>query len=153
MSTTERAVTVNHDQELYVIHHAVGFSALGFDVCLGRVNRILLELDMRGVDAPDAISLARGDLRTYDTYMILSDMLQADVKESGEPAICGLSPQLVGLEGHRVQVLDKFGEERNFIVGKSTGWMPCHLEIRHGSSGGHACDMEYAEVEDLGPVR
>jgi hypothetical protein len=32
-----------------------------------------------------------------------------------------LSPQLVGLEGYRVEVVTTYGETRRFIVGKSTG--------------------------------
>jgi len=36
-------------------------------------------------------------------------------------------------------VVDRHGERRRFRVGKSTGWMPCHLEIaRCNSTGGPA---------------
>src|SRR5690606_5751737 len=48
-----------------------------------------------------------------------------------------LTPQLIGLEGKRVEVGDRHGERRRFIVGKSTGWLPCHLEIpRRNATGG-----------------
>ena len=50
-----------------------------------------------------------------------------------------LTPALVGLEGKRVEVVDKYGETRRFIVGKSTGWMPCHLEIKTVRSSGGGC--------------
>ena len=51
----------------------------------------------------------------------------------------GLCPQLVGLEGRRVRVTPKRPYGPNtFIVGRTTGWRPCHLAIRarnaHGSS-------------------
>ena len=50
-----------------------------------------------------------------------------------------LTPELTGLEGKRVEVVDRYGERRRFIVGKSTGWLPIHLEIaRRNSSGGPA---------------
>lgn len=53
--------------------------------------------------------------------------------------LSGLTPQLNGLEGWRVEVLDKDGHKRRFIVGRSTGWRPCHLEIaRRTSLGGGA---------------
>lgn len=155
MTTTERRVTINHDQELYVTEaDGGGHSCLGFDVCLRRIERILLEFTMRGLDTPESMATARGDLATYDTYMILMDMLRTEVERSGEKAICELSPQLVGLEGHRVEVVTAYGETRRFIVGESTGWMPCHLEIaRRDSSGGGAAEFEYESVTDLGRAR
>ncbi len=48
-----------------------------------------------------------------------------------------LSRQLIGLEGKRVEVVTPTGERSRFYVGKSTGWMPIHLEIKtRRSSGG-----------------
>lgn len=68
--------------------------------------------------------------------------------------LSSLTPQLVGLEGCRVEVTDKEGRRRRFIVGKSTGWRPCHLEIKtKRSSGGMCADAEYASVKSLGKVR
>jgi hypothetical protein len=58
-----------------------------------------------------------------------------------------LSPQLVGLEGKRVEVTDIFGRSRRFWVGKSTGWKPCHLEIKTTRSmGGIPADTIYRSV-------
>lgn len=66
----------------------------------------------------------------------------------------GLSPQLVGWEGWRVEVVTTYGETRRFIVGRSTGWIPCHLEIaRRDSSGGGGAEREYASVRPLYRVR
>lgn len=62
----------------------------------------------------------------------------------------GLTPQLVGLEGWRVEVMTTYGEKRRFIVGKSTGWRPCHLEVaRRSSHGGRGAEMEYKTVTKL----
>jgi hypothetical protein len=64
--------------------------------------------------------------------------------------LSGLSPQLVGLEGWRVEVVTTYGEKRRFIVGRSTGWRPCNLEIaRRDSSGGGAAEQQYASVRRL----
>lgn len=159
MSTIERSVTINYDQELYVIHLPEGgYSCLGFDVCLERVHQVSLELIMRGLLPSDydleGVKVHRGTMAAYDTLMNLQDVLRANVEETGEAAICGLSPQLVGLEGHRVEVVDPDGMTYRFIVGKSTGWMPRHLEIkRRDSTGGTAAMSEYQSVRDLGPVR
>ena len=62
----------------------------------------------------------------------------------------GLSPQLVGLEGYRVEVATAYGEKRRFIVGRSTGWCPCHIELRNRrSSGGVSADRSYLKVTAL----
>jgi hypothetical protein len=64
--------------------------------------------------------------------------------------LSGLSPQLTGLEGWRVEVLTMNGDIRRFIVGRSTGWRPCHIEVeRSNSSGGTAADREYIRVKKL----
>lgn len=56
---------------------------------------------------------------------------------SGKRSDAFLSRQLLGLEGKRVEVVDRWGTRKRFIVGKSTGWLPIHLEIlRRNSSGG-----------------
>ena len=66
----------------------------------------------------------------------------------------GLTPQLVGLEGKRVEVCDNYGERRRFWVGRSGGWRPCHIEVKtRRSFGGMAADSHYREVliVDHGP--
>lgn len=66
----------------------------------------------------------------------------------------GLTQQLVRLEGWRVEVKTTYGETRRFIVGKSTGWRPCHLEVANrNSTGGGVAEREYAEVRRLYKVR
>lgn len=67
----------------------------------------------------------------------------------------GLSPQLRGWEGWRVEVRDdEDSAPRRFIVGKSTGWRPCHLELKRAdSSGGFAAAKGYASVRPLKKVR
>lgn len=58
-----------------------------------------------------------------------------------------LTPQLVGLEGMRVEVVTTYGETRRFWVGKSTGWIPIHLEVHNTRShGGIAAEREYKSV-------
>jgi hypothetical protein len=159
--TIERHITVNVERELYVINHGDHISCYGFDNALDEIERVVIELVGRGAlpasyldNELPAVKASRGTLTTYDTLVNLREKLRAVCDEQGERAICGLSPQLVGLEGHRVEVRTVYGETRRFIVGKSTGWMPCHLEIRRrDSTGGGAAEREYASVRDLGKVR
>lgn len=59
-----------------------------------------------------------------------------------------LTPQLVGLEGKRVEVED-IGDwhKHRFWVGRSTGWRPCHIEVKtRRSSGGCAASKQYRSV-------
>lgn len=69
----------------------------------------------------------------------------------------GLTKQLLACEGWRVEVVDhelSGGMTRRFIVGRSTGWRPCHLEIsrRNARGGGCAC-KSYQSVRKLYKVR
>lgn len=66
-----------------------------------------------------------------------------------------LTPQLIGLEGWRVEVTtDGGGTKWRFIVGKSTGWRPCHLEIsRRGARGGFPARDRYESVTKLYKTR
>jgi len=61
-----------------------------------------------------------------------------------------LHPALVGLEGWRIECngVDEWGLanpngiSRRFIVGRSTGWRPCHLILRRSDTrGGHAVSL------------
>lgn len=61
--------------------------------------------------------------------------------------LSGLTPQLVGLEGKRVEVETTYNEVRRFWVGRSTGWKPCHLEVKlRTSSGGTSAERAYKSV-------
>jgi hypothetical protein len=62
----------------------------------------------------------------------------------------GLSPQLTGLEGWRIEVKTKDGETRRFLVSRSTGWIPCHIELKRiTSTGGYGANKEYETVRVL----
>lgn len=66
----------------------------------------------------------------------------------------GLSPQLRGLEGKRVEVVTDDGETRRFIVGRSSGWVPCHLEVkRRDSMGGGSAEKHYKSVRVIRDIR
>ena len=68
--------------------------------------------------------------------------------------LSGLTPQLIGLEGKRVEIVDRYGDSYRFWVGRSTGWRPCHLEVKtRRSMGGDPASKSYASVRvvDHGP--
>jgi hypothetical protein len=135
----DRAVTVNAEQELYVIPCGDGYSCLGFDVLLARHNAVAAWLRSEGLEADDLPPEVRGTLPAYRAYTALMHRAASFCQRNELRCPAELTPQLIGLEGRRVEVVDRYGERRRFIVGKSTGWQPCHLEIaRRDSSGGPA---------------
>jgi hypothetical protein len=68
--------------------------------------------------------------------------------------LSGLSSQLIGLEGWRVEVETKYGGVRRFIVGRSTGWVPCHIEVNNRRAhGGPAAELAYVSVRKLYKAR
>ena len=134
-----RPVTVNTKQELYVIPCGEGFTCLGFDVLSNRHRLVEAWLLAQGVIDADFPPEARGSLAAYNSYIKLLHQAEAYCHRANTQCPVELTPQLVGLEGQRVEVVDCDGERRRFQVGKSTGWMPCHLEIaRRTNSGGPA---------------
>jgi len=133
------AVTVNPEQELYVIPCGDGYSCLGFDVLLARHNAVAAWLRSEGVQADDPPPESRGTMPAYHAYRTLMDRAASYCQRNNLRCPAELAPQLAGLEGKRVEVVDCYGHRRRFIVGRSTGWLPCHLEIaRRDSSGGPA---------------
>lgn len=129
-----REVTINKERGLYVIPASDGgYSCLGFDVAHRR-NRLLQEWmsNYRHMSEP-------GTLEAYREYEATMADAAEYAKRTGQRCPIELTPQLEGLEGRRVQVTDREGTTRRFWVGKSTGWMPVHLEIaRKTSTGGTA---------------
>lgn len=73
--------------------------------------------------------------------------------------LSSLTPELIGREGYRVEVTDALSDEmgkpwRRFIVGMSTGWRPCHLEIsRRGAMGGSPARKAYRTLRLIEYVR
>ena len=123
-------VTVNLDQRLFVIPSGGGFTCLGFDVCHKWSAGLAAEL---GEPAP---AIPVESLDAYHEYIRLCEVARIKHVETGWKSRIKLEPQLSGLEGKRVEVITKWDEKQRFIVGKSTGWMPCHLEIKRRDSHG-----------------
>lgn len=142
MDTPSRYVTTNDSQELFVIPCGAGYTCLGYDVAYNRHQQLAAWLGR-----PEQGPFERGTLRAYTAYEALFSIAAARCAETGEQCPIELTPQLVGLEGRRVEVVDAYGQRRRFIVGKSTGWMPCHIE-RHNarSAGGPAAMGPYKSV-------
>lgn len=152
-------VTCNDEQRLYVVDHGDHIATLGYDVCADRTQRILIELvgrlvvDEKWLDEMPDVNV--GTRAAWDLYVMVVDMLKEACDKADEQAVYDLSPQLTGLEGYRVEVVDNEGDRpRRFIVGRSTGWAPCHLEMRAiNSLGGDVAKREYRHVRQIERVR
>ena len=149
---------INKEQRLYVHEHrngkgkVTGYTCTGFDVLHNRTARLIDWLTERGYDAP-RMPKRKGTKKAYLTYLAALDRAHAAAISSGTGMRCTaeLSPQLKGLEGKRVEVETTYGETRRFYVGRSTGWMPIHLEInRRDSTGGTAAEQQYKRVTVVG---
>lgn len=133
-------VTLNKQQKLYTIPTASGgFSCLGFDVLMDRAWGIDEELCKQIPGRKAKFNARKGTLKAYHQYKALLDEAREVNTRTGRRFTCELTPQLIGLEGNRVEVVDKYGDKRRFWVDKSTGWIPCHIErIKSNSTGGGA---------------
>ena len=121
--------TINTEQRLYVTKQSNGYSTLGFDVCINRRNSLATELQK-----PEFTTATVGTIEAYNEYMQLIKIAAIKAK-TGWRSNSELIPELIGLEGKRVEVEYSRGKER-FYVGKSTGFIPCHLAIKTKRSTG-----------------
>ena len=125
-------VTIDRVRELYVIPAGRGFTTLGFNVCLDRISKYAQSL---GLDA-DPCNTERGSMAAYQYYQSLSEAIKSRWETTGEVCTADLTPQLNGMEGKRVEVVDCNGITRRFWVGRSTGWVPCHIALSRISQHG-----------------
>lgn len=124
--------SINHDQRRYVLTEGTGYTCLGFDIAERKRQTVLAWI---GEEHADTIPL--GTPEHYDAYMHAMERGYAHHRTTGERCPAELEPQLMGLEGYRIEVTSADGQRERFIVGMSTGWMPCHLAMkRRDSSGG-----------------
>lgn len=68
---------------------------------------------------------------TWETWRDMPEHKRAKLRDLSD-----LTPELIGLEGRRVEVVDKWGEKRRFYVGRSSGWKPIHIEVKRIDSTG-----------------
>jgi len=134
--------SVNTEQGLYVMPCGDGYSCYGFEV---------LDLKARKLAAWCKVIPPLADKGTrghFEQCAAIIDAAERYSEKTRSRCYAELIPELMGLEGKRVEVVDCYGERRSFKVGKSTGWMPCHLELANSrsSGGGAAMGTPYKSV-------
>ena len=131
--------SINHEQGLYVLHAGNGITCLGFNVALEWATGVAKWLNQHGEQSEMPNAELCGTTEGFHEYRRLMDKGADFHRRTGKRCNIQLTKQLVGLEGKRVEIMDRIGQKRRFWVGKSTGWMPIHLEVaRTNSIGGHS---------------
>lgn len=137
-------IKINKEQALYVIPCGGGYTCLGFQNAFDKTKAIAEHYGLKKLQPNEAL---KGTEQGYSQYVTATEYARTEHARTGLKCTVELSPQLIGLEGRRVEVVDVYGEKRRFKVGKSTGWMPCHIELaRANSSGGPSADKTYKSV-------
>ena len=116
-------VTINEEQRLYALPCDGGYTCLGFDVCLKRAQALAKE--MREPMPKQAV----GSMDLYHEYRRLVEEARQRNAKTGWRSKSELTPELIGMEHRRVEVTTEWGELVRFTVGKSTGFIPCHLML------------------------
>ena len=128
--------SINREQRLYVMRSGSGFSCLGFDVAEKRRRALWAWV---GQESPEIRKGSKKHFADYSAAMAAASRYSDSLKARGARdwrCPIELTPALVGLEGRRVAVIQDGEEISRFWVGKSTGWMPIHLEIKRRNSMG-----------------
>lgn len=139
-------IKCNQDQRLYVMSAGKGYiTCLGFDVAFNEAEAIAKHYGTINL-LPNASCI--GTPQGYAQYRMAIEYARAQHDRTGLKCPVSLTKQLIGLEGRRVEVVDVYGAFRRFKVGKSTGFIPCHIELANErSSGGVSADKEYKSVK------
>ncbi len=121
--------SINAERRLYVLKCGGGYSCLGFTVAFKQAIKVYTWLALNGVHVAPPQAELIGTSAGYSDYARIMDAGFRFHQETKKRCDVDLIPELTGLEGKRVEVVDDDGQTRRFIVGKSTGWCPIHLEI------------------------
>lgn len=127
-------IKLDKEHGLYVIPIGNGgYSTLGFEECRKRSEALDKELGLNLT--PKRV----GTKKAYNAYRKLKNIVFEKYQNTGFRSKTELTAQLIGLEGKRVEVVTSEGKTERFYVGKSTGWIPCHLMVKRiDSMGGEA---------------
>lgn len=124
---------IDTERRLYVIDIGGGYTTIGFDFAEKRLRAVAKWMHW---NPQDIGNYAPGTPGHYARYL---DVMREGGKYAHDNATqCGaeLIPEFIGLERRRVEVTLPNGEKSRFYIGKSTGWLPCHLEIKTSRSFG-----------------
>jgi hypothetical protein len=129
---------INTEQRLFVLQCGAGYTCLGFDVERKRTAAIRHWLaSYRYFFTPPVAE--PGTEEAWSEYQNALEHAQAYCLERRTICPIDLTPELIGKEGQRVEIMDTEGNRRKVWISRSSGWMPCHIELKCiNSTGGSA---------------
>ena len=139
--------SIDKDRRLYVIAHEQGWTTLGWDVAQRRTDAIATWIGSARTE--DETPGTQEHYLAYEATMTDGAALH---DRTGARCPAELTPVLIGLEGCRVEVRYPTGETKRFQVGKSTGWLPCHLAL-HSSRAHSGLPVRYPEGSTVRVIR
>jgi hypothetical protein len=116
-----------HQLFVYQFADGSGYSTIGLAYAQRRVKHVA-----NWVQCP--VPPVTPDEEGFKTYQTVMHFGEIQSRVTGYRCKGELVPELVGLEGKHVEVVNHDGDISRFWVGKSTGWMPCHLALKRRSS-------------------
>lgn len=122
--------SINHEQRLYVLPCGKGYTFLGFDYAEKERGKVLAWLGQ------PVTPVEVGTEAAFAAYESAMDAGRRHNRNTGERCPADLIPQLDIYLGWRVEVQSSDGTKRRFNVGRSTGWMPCNIEVYNRRSYG-----------------
>jgi hypothetical protein len=130
---SEQLIKIDKEQKLYVLSASKNHvSCLGFDVVMRKGQALAEEMN-------EIFNTKRtGSKKAYKEYCRLIEIARRKNTSTGWRSHTELFKPFIGNEGKRVEVEYDWGEKERFYIGKSTGWIPCHLAIKKSNSIGGA---------------
>ena len=122
--------SINKDQGVYVLKCGDGFSCLGFEVVKRKAERLALELG----ETVNAKYL--GTKKMLREYYRLVEIARTKNEETNWRSQSELYKPFIGHEGRRVEVVYNWDEKERFNIGRSTGFIPCHIAVKQKNSTG-----------------
>lgn len=124
-------IQIDRVHRRFYLPYGTGRTVLNFDILHERAQYLAKELG-------EEYTAQEGDLASAQAYVNFLKEAEARHLQYGFRSCSHLTPDLIGLEGKRVEVETEDGKIKRFIVGRSSGFIPIHLEIKtRRSPGGH----------------
>ena len=144
----EEFLSISNEQKLYLRHDSKGVHPIGWYV-VERLTKVMEE-EMNFTDSRPQ-NLEPGTIKAYDWYAFLLRKAELYHERNKTKSKMWLTEELIGFEGQLVEVVDRDGKKSRFWVGISSGWAPCHLELKgkRSKSGPGVMGAPYKSVRKL----
>lgn len=138
-------VTTNDEQGVFVIPTSGGYTCLGYEVCERRTMALANEMKVQ------VKAVSKGTIEAYEEYLRMCEMASDRNAATGWRSESELIPEFIGNEGRKVRVVTSYGETMTYTIGKSTGYIPCHLMIMRSNAmgGGAVVGHPFKSIEFL----